>query len=387
MDMLKHVTKTRAIIRDLNDMGKKISESETVEWILVTLPNDGPDNFNAFINNLKPTPTQEISLKTLISALLNEEEKRKERKRTRPYHQNRDRDFKKPKVTSNFANITHEINALKTRLNTMSNVDHTEGKWCFICRKKGDHVAQDHADFDPNYHEKRGKEARPKKVGTTKVAFKKGFPKKAPSGSDDDEPSYKINAISEGTSNGRETHWTLDNCATGHVTGMRYYVKECHGNANLILPNGDQMQGCNGTAHIEISNGKTNNILTLDNVAFEPSIYKNLIAHIQLLKMDYRLVKQDLNEAIYQRNNQPRVLVFKLLDDMYVLQQRPSSQVNAVKTDDKLIRWHNKLNHASYDQVAKIIKPIIDKEEDLTTSDRKCDETKTTSSLPCLLKV
>ncbi|KAH9147045.1 hypothetical protein AeRB84_009245, partial [Aphanomyces euteiches] len=59
---------------------------------LVTLPNDGPDNFNAFINYLKPTPTQEISLKTLISALLNEEEKCKERKRTRPYHQNPDRD-------------------------------------------------------------------------------------------------------------------------------------------------------------------------------------------------------------------------------------------------------------------------------------------------------
>ncbi|CAK4161543.1 unnamed protein product [Aphanomyces euteiches] len=96
MDMLKHITKTRAIIRDLNDMGKKISESETVEWILVTLPNDCPDNFNAFINHLKPTPTQEITLKTLVSVLLNEEEKRK---RTRPYHQNRDRDFKKPKVT------------------------------------------------------------------------------------------------------------------------------------------------------------------------------------------------------------------------------------------------------------------------------------------------
>ncbi|CAK4175447.1 unnamed protein product [Aphanomyces euteiches] len=40
----------------------------------------------------QPTPTQEISLKTLISALLNEEEKCKERKRTRPYHQNPDRD-------------------------------------------------------------------------------------------------------------------------------------------------------------------------------------------------------------------------------------------------------------------------------------------------------
>ncbi|CAK4186820.1 unnamed protein product, partial [Aphanomyces euteiches] len=135
-------------------------------------------------------------------------------------------------------------------------------------------------------------------------------------------------------------------------------VKECNGNANLILPNGGQTHGSNGTAYIEISNGKTNNMLTLDNVAFEPSIYKNLISHIQLLKMGYRLVKQDLNEAIYQRNDQPRVLVFN---------QRRSSQVNAVKTDDNLIRWHKKLNHASCDQLAKIIKPIIDKEEDVAT--------------------
>ncbi|CAK4666531.1 unnamed protein product [Aphanomyces euteiches] len=146
-------------------MGKKISEGETVEWILVTLPNDGPDNFNAFINYLKPTPNQEISLKALISALLNEEEKRKEHKRTRSYHHSRDCDYKKPKENgSSYTNITHEINALKTKLNTLKNVLKSDGKWYFICWEKSDHVAQDHDDFDPNYRDKKVKGARPKEV-------------------------------------------------------------------------------------------------------------------------------------------------------------------------------------------------------------------------------
>ncbi|KAH9107495.1 hypothetical protein AeMF1_017174 [Aphanomyces euteiches] len=65
-DMLKHITKVRSTIRELNDMGKTITEQETVEWILITLPDSGPDNFNAFINHLKPTPQQEVKLKTLI---------------------------------------------------------------------------------------------------------------------------------------------------------------------------------------------------------------------------------------------------------------------------------------------------------------------------------
>ncbi|CAK4643735.1 unnamed protein product [Aphanomyces euteiches] len=91
-----------------------------------------------------PTPNQEISLKTLISAL-NEEEKRKERKRSRSYHHSRERDHKKPKENgSSYANITHEINALKTKLSTIKNVRKSDGKWCFICRKTSDHVAQDH---------------------------------------------------------------------------------------------------------------------------------------------------------------------------------------------------------------------------------------------------
>ncbi|CAK4104955.1 unnamed protein product, partial [Aphanomyces euteiches] len=275
-DMLKHITKTRAIIRDLNDM---------------------------------PTPNQEIGLKTLISALLNEEEKRKERKRSRSYHHSRERDHKKPKENrSSYANITHEINALTTKLSTIKNVRKSDGKWCFICRKTSDHVAQDHDDFDPNFRDKEGKGARPKDYSTSKASFTKTPLRKPLAGSNDDEVNYKINAVSDGTQNGHETHWTLDNCATGHVTGLRHYVVDCDGNANLILQNGQQIKGCSGTAHVQLMDGKRSSTLTLDNVAFEPNIYKNLISHIQLLTMGYRLVKQDLEEAIYVRKDEPRTL-------------------------------------------------------------------------------
>ena len=81
--MLKHINKVRSIIRNLNDMGKRITEQETVEWLLISLPDSGPNDFNSYINHLKPTPNTEVSLKTLTSALLNEEEKRMERKRKR----------------------------------------------------------------------------------------------------------------------------------------------------------------------------------------------------------------------------------------------------------------------------------------------------------------
>ncbi|KAH9090111.1 hypothetical protein Ae201684P_014863 [Aphanomyces euteiches] len=184
----KEWSNTIYVLRRLCELKYDTNESETVEWILVTLPNDGPDNFNAFINHLKPTPNQEIGLKTLISALLNEEEKRKERKRSRSYHHSRERDHKKPKENrSSYANITHEINALTTKLSTIKNVRKSDGKWCFICRKTSDHVAQDHDDFDPNFRDKEGKGARPKDYSTSKASFTKTPLRKPLAGSNDDE--------------------------------------------------------------------------------------------------------------------------------------------------------------------------------------------------------
>ncbi|RHY47198.1 hypothetical protein DYB30_011888 [Aphanomyces astaci] len=69
-DMMKHITQVRSTIRDLNDMGKGISEQETIEWILISLPDVGPNNYNTFMNHLKPTPDHKVTLKALIRALL-----------------------------------------------------------------------------------------------------------------------------------------------------------------------------------------------------------------------------------------------------------------------------------------------------------------------------
>ncbi|KAF0724632.1 hypothetical protein Ae201684P_013819 [Aphanomyces euteiches] len=148
-DMLKHITKVPSTIRELNDMGKTITEQETVEWILITLPDSGSDNFNAFINHLKPTPQQEVKLKTLISALLNEEEKRGERARMRRTDRQKTMDFKRHKTDAP-TNATHEINAIQARTQPKRSTS-LDDKWCFICRKRGNHIAQDHPDFDPNH--------------------------------------------------------------------------------------------------------------------------------------------------------------------------------------------------------------------------------------------
>ncbi|KAH9076879.1 hypothetical protein Ae201684P_010810 [Aphanomyces euteiches] len=80
---MKHINLVRSTIRELNDMGKTINEQETVEWILMSLPDSGPDNYNTFMNHLKPTPDHKVTLKTLMGALLNKEEKRRERDRDR----------------------------------------------------------------------------------------------------------------------------------------------------------------------------------------------------------------------------------------------------------------------------------------------------------------
>ncbi|KAH9111147.1 hypothetical protein LEN26_013119 [Aphanomyces euteiches] len=70
--MMKHINLVRSTIRQLNDMVKTINEQQTVEWILMPLPDSGPDNYNTFMNHLKPTPDHKVTLKTLMGALLNE---------------------------------------------------------------------------------------------------------------------------------------------------------------------------------------------------------------------------------------------------------------------------------------------------------------------------
>ncbi|KAH9103933.1 hypothetical protein LEN26_010973 [Aphanomyces euteiches] len=159
-----------------------------------------------------------------------------------------------------FSSITNDINALKTKMSTFKTGKQGNGKWCFICRKMGDHVAQDHDDFDLNYRESKVKGGLQKGAGTSKPPFKKRASKKT-RGSDDDDITYNINAISNTETHDQEAHWTLGNCATGHVTGNRHYVQGCHGNATLTLPNGGKIKGCHGVARIALDHGVEEAIL------------------------------------------------------------------------------------------------------------------------------
>ena len=63
-----------------------------------------------------------------------------------------------------------------------------------------------------------------------------------------------------------------------------------------------------------------------------------------------------------------------MVDGLYVLQQtKDEMQVNAVATDDKLIEWHNRLNHTDMKQIAKIIAPILKTGEDLKKTNKICE--------------
>ena len=86
----------------------------------------------------------------------------------------------------------------------------------------------------PKLPGKEGKGGKFQESKYLKVLVKKLTPKK-PKVADDDDITYNINAISTNQTPNQEAHWTLDNCATGHVTGVRHYVNDCHGDANLIL--------------------------------------------------------------------------------------------------------------------------------------------------------
>ncbi|KAH9101952.1 hypothetical protein AeMF1_021363, partial [Aphanomyces euteiches] len=256
----------RSTIRELNDMGKTITEQETVEWILITLPDSCPDNFNAFINHLKPTPQQEVKLKTLISALLNEEEKRGERARMRRTDRQKTMDFKRHKTDAP-TNATNEINAIQARTQPKRSTS-LDDKWCFICRKRGNHVAQDHPDFDPNH----GKSAqRPRQPPQTTRSKRRKESSELSDSPSDDEATYNINCITGiDKPSTKETHWTLDNCATGHVTGQVGVISTWHGSANLILPNQTKILGQVGQVKLRLcKNGESSTLILHDVTAMD----------------------------------------------------------------------------------------------------------------------
>ncbi|CAK4102298.1 unnamed protein product [Aphanomyces euteiches] len=228
-------------------------------------------------------------------------------------------DFKRPRleVMRETPGMTNEINALQSRLNTSQpeKPAGTDEKWCFICRKRGDHVAQDHPDFDPNH----GKSNQRHTSKFFRAKKRKELSDRSDSASDD-EATYDINAIAQG--NGKpekETHWTLDNCATGHVTGQKGVINSWEGTAQLVLPNQTKIQGQVGTVKLHLLRDGECSTLTLRNVTYEPSLYKNLISHVRLLEYGYKLTKQDMGETIYKNDTTQHELCFKMINNLYVL--------------------------------------------------------------------
>ncbi|KAH9151929.1 hypothetical protein AeRB84_005572 [Aphanomyces euteiches] len=402
--MLKHISKVRSTIRELHDMGKTINEQETVEWIMISLPDSGPENFNAFINHLKPTPQQEVRLKTLISALLNEEEKRSERARIRRHERSKPTDFKRPllDVQRDSPIMSNEINAHHSRKNTPA------------AQIQPTLANKDYQDFDPNHG--KGNQRRVPKTSRTKRRKESSDRNDSTS---DNEATYDINAILQDDGKPeKETHWTLDNCATGHVTGLKGVINTWEGTAQLVLPNQPKIHGHVGHVTLQLQSNGQWSTLVLRNVTFEPSLYKNLISHVRLLESGFRLLKQDMIETIYKNDTTQLELRFAMRNNLYVLTGVETTRINAMSTvltgpkikpssnsndkpddglsdnlrrhdqdqsdmkhrhhhhtkatDEKLVAWHNKLNHTDMNQVAKIIKPIMIPGVDAATTEHVC---------------
>ncbi|KAF0726422.1 hypothetical protein Ae201684P_021073 [Aphanomyces euteiches] len=207
--------------------------------------------------------------------------------------------------------------------------------------------------------------------------------------------SFSVNAISSKTTmqlkendfDGMPTlekHWTLDNCATGHVSGNKALFDAWHGTAELILPNKMTIIGKVGQVTISMLQGGASSTLILRNVTYEPTLYKNLISHVKLLESGYQLYHQDLDGTLYVNPSTKHELKFTMQNNLYVLRdvisQSPNTshlEVHAIATksktnDEKLVHWHNKLNHADFTQVAKVIKPILDPAVDSTTTRQLC---------------
>ncbi|CAK5176901.1 unnamed protein product, partial [Aphanomyces euteiches] len=138
-------------------------------------------------------------------------------------------------------------------------------------------------------------------------------------------PSYNINAISNKSSDSplddddKDQHWTLDNCATGHVTGVKEFISTWHGPGRLILPNKTETHGQVGVAKIKLHANGLSTAIILNNVTYNPSLYKNLISHCRLLESNYHLVRQDNVETIYKNIHTGHELHFEMTNNLYVL--------------------------------------------------------------------
>ncbi|RHZ09113.1 hypothetical protein DYB31_005795 [Aphanomyces astaci] len=170
-----------------------------------------------------------------------------------------------------------------------------------------------------------------------------------------------------------ENHWTLDNCSTDHVTCNHHFMHSWKGTSSSILPNQAVVKGRRGTAKIHhLRNGKRAT-LKLHDVTYEPTIYKNLISHVRLLRSGYQLAHQILKKKTYVHRFNGHELHFAMSDSLYAFQdmtpRAATGRINATilvtdktldpPSDAKLHHWYNKLNHTDMRQVAKIIQPIL----------------------------
>ncbi|RLO01397.1 hypothetical protein DYB28_004572, partial [Aphanomyces astaci] len=334
--------------------------------------------------------------KALTSALLNEEEKRRERKRGNRHDERHDRprDAERQRKCSYEAkgieDMTLEINALQTRLTELCDKRRKTDDgllWCYMCKKKGDHEAKGHPGYDPNYVNKRAGGGRQSQRGTHGG---KSRPRPTSDGSDSDSDAaqYHVNSVTvDDTRRVTENHWTLDNCATGHVTGNHHFMHSWKGTSSLILPNQAVVKGRRGTAKINLLCNGEHATLKLHDVTYEPTIYKNLISHVRLLRSGHQLAHQDLKKTTYVHRFNGHELHFALSDSLYVLQdvvpRAAAERINATTlatdkaldppSDAKLRHWHNKLNHTDMRQVAKIIQPILLPGIDSSTTNHICD--------------
>ncbi|RHY02199.1 hypothetical protein DYB36_008604 [Aphanomyces astaci] len=290
---------------------------------------------NEVFDMIREDSTPAEMWRTLVSsyetkdALLNEEEKRRERKRGNRHEERYDRprdaerQRKRTYEAKGIEDMTLEINALQTRLTELSDKRRKTDDgllWCYMCKKKGDHEAKEHPGYDPNYAKKRAGGGRQSQRGTHGG---KSRPRPTSDGSDSDSDAaqYHVNSVTvDDTRRVMENHWTLDNCATVYVTGNHHFMHSWKGTSSLILPNQAVVKGRRGTAKIHLLRNGEHATLKLHDVTYEPTIYKNLISHVRLLRSGHQLAHQDLKKTTYVHRFNGHELHFALSDSLYVLQ-------------------------------------------------------------------
>lgn len=353
--MIQHINSIRKIIRELKDMGKEISEAETIEWILISLPDKGPDDFSSFISTLKPSPTTPLTLKYVVQALLMEEEKRVHKWNKQDNRKNEQHNKRK---------LYH---AEKQRIE-INQVSSSDSKWCYICRKKGDHLPQDHKDFDPNYNKSKKKK---------NVHFQKKR-KEEESGKTNQNQSYTINCITSGN-NPSEDQWILDNGAQNHCSGNKtLFINMSNKFASIETPNGTVLGAKIGTVKIKTRFLNVDSDIIIKNVCYNEQLQKNLLSQPVLLRNGYQVIKYDVDEVILENPESGHKMLFQNQNDLMVLITEKDSieQEREIDEYNQLMIWHRRLNHPNMKTTAKIIKPLTNGSNAVTEQCPDCLQAK-----------